>query len=149
MAEFTPPDPDFAQRVRASFGRQAFMALIGATIDEVAPGWCRIRLPYRPDLSQQHGFFHAGVIGTIADNCGGYSAFTPGRGRRQHPHRRIQAEHRGTRPRRAAGGRGPELRAGRRLSSPRAASTPSRAAGGSSARWRSALMLMAGAGRPG
>ena len=76
MAEFTPPDPDFAQRVRASFGRQAFMALIGATIDEVAPGWCRIRLPYRPDLSQQHGFFHGGVIGTIADNCGGYSAFT-------------------------------------------------------------------------
>ena len=76
MSEFTPPDPEFAARVRASFARQAFMALLGAGIDEVRPGHCRISLPYRPELSQQHGFFHGGVIGTIADNCGGYSAFT-------------------------------------------------------------------------
>ena len=76
MSDFTPPDPEFAARVAASFGRQAFMALLGARIDEVRPGHCRISLPYRPELSQQHGFFHGGVIGTIADNCGGYSAFT-------------------------------------------------------------------------
>ncbi|WP_374449778.1 PaaI family thioesterase, partial [Stella sp.] len=73
MTEFAPPDPDYAARVRASFGRQAFMALLGARLDEVGPGTCRISLPYRSELSQQHGFFHGGVIGTIADNCGGYS----------------------------------------------------------------------------
>ncbi|BBK35761.1 thioesterase [Allostella sp. ATCC 35155] len=76
MTEFAPPDPEYAARVRASFDRQPFMRLIGASVDAVEPGRCRISLPYRPELSQQHGFFHGGVIGTIADNCGGYSAFT-------------------------------------------------------------------------
>lgn len=76
MTEFTPPDPEYAARVRASFDRQPFMRLIGASLDAVEPGRCRISLPYRPELSQQHGFFHGGVIGTIADNCGGYSAFS-------------------------------------------------------------------------
>ncbi|MGE0714639.1 MAG: PaaI family thioesterase [Alphaproteobacteria bacterium] len=72
----TPPDPDYAARVRASFARQGFMALLGACLDDVSPGRCRIVVPYRPELSQQHGFFHGGVIGTVADNCAGYAAFT-------------------------------------------------------------------------
>ncbi|MCC7274154.1 MAG: PaaI family thioesterase [Alphaproteobacteria bacterium] len=52
------------------------MILLGASLDAVFPGGCRISLPYRPELSQQHGFFHGGVIGAVADNCGGYAAFT-------------------------------------------------------------------------
>ncbi len=76
MPDLVPPDPDYQARVRASFARQRFMAFIGASLDEVLPGRCRISLPYRPELAQQHGFFHGGVIGTLADNCGGYSAFT-------------------------------------------------------------------------
>ena len=30
----------------------------------------------REELTQQHGFFHGGVIGTLADNACGYAAFT-------------------------------------------------------------------------
>ncbi len=75
-AALVPPDPDYRARVRASFSRQRFMSFIGAVLDDVSPGRCRISLPYRPELSQQHGFFHGGIIGTVADNCGGYSAFT-------------------------------------------------------------------------
>ena len=33
-------------------------------------------MPYDDELTQQHGFFHGGVIGTIADNAGGYASFT-------------------------------------------------------------------------
>ena len=33
-------------------------------------------MPYRPDLTQQHGFFHGGLVGTLADNAGGYAAYT-------------------------------------------------------------------------
>ncbi|MEQ8830490.1 MAG: PaaI family thioesterase [Alphaproteobacteria bacterium] len=69
-------NPDYAARVRDSFGRQAFMATIGAELTDVAPGHVEMRLPYRPELGQQHGFFHGGVIGTLADNAGGYAAFT-------------------------------------------------------------------------
>jgi len=52
------------------------MALIGATLERVEPGVVEIALPFKPELSQQHGFFHAGVISTIADSAAGYAGFT-------------------------------------------------------------------------
>ena len=76
MTAFTPLDPDFEARVRASFGRQTIMDLIGARMSRVAPGEVEIELPYREDLTQQHGFFHAGVTSTIADSEAGYAAFS-------------------------------------------------------------------------
>ncbi len=76
MSAFTAPDPDFAARVRASFERQGVMALIGARLVGVEPGVVSIELPFRGDLTQQHGFFHAGVTSTIADSAGGYAGFT-------------------------------------------------------------------------
>jgi len=76
VRHFDAPDPAFAERIRASFGRQKVMALIGAELAVVAPGRCEIRLPYKSELSQQHGFFHGGVIGMVADSAGGYAAYT-------------------------------------------------------------------------
>lgn len=73
---FKPVDPDYAARVRASFGRQKAMDLIGAALTRVEPGFCEIRLPYRPELTQQHGFVHGGIVGMIADSAGGYAAYT-------------------------------------------------------------------------
>jgi uncharacterized protein (TIGR00369 family) len=52
------------------------MAHLGAILESVAPGRVEISLAFRPELSQQHGFFHAGIISTIADSAGGYAAFT-------------------------------------------------------------------------
>ena len=74
--EPVPPDPGYAARVRASFDRQKAMRLIGARLTEIAPGRCTIELPYRDDLTQQHGYVHAGVISAIADSAGGYAGFT-------------------------------------------------------------------------
>ena len=76
VAAFEPRDPDFERRVRESFVRQRFMATIGAELHAVRPGYCEIHVPYRKELTQQHEFFHAGVIGTVADTCGGYAAYT-------------------------------------------------------------------------
>jgi uncharacterized protein (TIGR00369 family) len=76
MAVFTAPDPQYATRVLASFERQGIMRLIGARMTRVEPGHVEIELPYRSDLTQQHGFFHAGVTGTIADSAGGYAGYT-------------------------------------------------------------------------
>ena len=73
---FTPADPGFEARTRASFARQGAMALIGARLASVAPGRVEIDLPFRAELSQQHGFFHAGMIAAIADSAGGYAGFT-------------------------------------------------------------------------
>jgi uncharacterized protein (TIGR00369 family) len=76
MDAFTPSDPEFAQRIRDSFERQKVMALIGARLGEIVPGRVTIELPHRADLVQQHGYVHAGIVGTIADSAGGYAAFT-------------------------------------------------------------------------
>lgn len=73
---FTPANRDFESRVRDSFARQSFMATVGAELVRVAPGETEIRVAYRADLCQQHGLFHGGLVGTIADNAGGYAAFT-------------------------------------------------------------------------
>jgi uncharacterized protein (TIGR00369 family) len=73
---FQPADPNFEQRTRESFAKQGIMGHIGAKLDVVRPGHVEISLAFRPELSQQHGFFHAGVISTIADSAGGYAGFT-------------------------------------------------------------------------
>lgn len=76
MPDFQPADPDYAARVRASFERQGFMRTLGARLTAVEPGRCEIRLPYREELGQQHGFFHAGATAAVADSAGGYAAYT-------------------------------------------------------------------------
>lgn len=72
----TPQDPFFETKVRESFARQPFMSTIGAVLGTVEPGRVEVVLPYAPGVTQQHGFFHGGSIGAIADTAGGYAAFT-------------------------------------------------------------------------
>lgn len=76
MNELTAQDPDFAERVRSSFARQPAMALIGATLSSVEPGFCAIRMARRPEVTQQHGFIHGGLVGAIADSAAGYAAYS-------------------------------------------------------------------------
>jgi uncharacterized protein (TIGR00369 family) len=73
---FDSRNPDFERDVRDSFARQAFMNRLGAELLLVEPGRTEIALGYDESLSQQHGYFHGGVIGTLADNAGGYAAFS-------------------------------------------------------------------------
>jgi uncharacterized protein (TIGR00369 family) len=69
-------DPNFESRVRASFAKQRLMTSIGAELEAVAPGRVDIRLPFRDDLTQQHGFLHAGTIAAVADSACGYAALS-------------------------------------------------------------------------
>jgi uncharacterized protein (TIGR00369 family) len=71
-----PADPHFARRVRESFGRQKAMALIGASLGAVEPGYVEVALPWRADLTQQKGYIHGGILGMIADTACGYAAFS-------------------------------------------------------------------------
>lgn len=73
---FQPVDPGFEARVRESFGRQAAMKLIGATLARVEPGVAVIELAYRADLTQQHGLVHGGITAMIADSAAGYAAYS-------------------------------------------------------------------------
>jgi uncharacterized protein (TIGR00369 family) len=72
----TPRDPAFERRVRASFARQAAMQTLGVTLERVAPGEVDLALPFRADLTQQHGFIHAGVVTAVVDSACGYAALS-------------------------------------------------------------------------
>jgi uncharacterized protein (TIGR00369 family) len=63
-------------RVRKSFERQVVMETLGAKLTRVEPGKVDITLPFRHDLTQQHGYLHAGVIATILDSACGYAALS-------------------------------------------------------------------------
>jgi uncharacterized protein (TIGR00369 family) len=76
VQEFAVADPEFRQRVRASFAQQGIMEHIGAKMTCVEPGLCEIALDWKLELTQQDGFFHAGIVTTIADSACGYAAFT-------------------------------------------------------------------------
>ena len=73
---FEPRDSNFAEKVRESFARQPVMALIGAELMKVEAGEVDIGLQFREDLTQQHGFLHAGITTAIVDSACGYAAFS-------------------------------------------------------------------------
>jgi uncharacterized protein (TIGR00369 family) len=68
--------PEVQDRIRASFERQGLMGHLGARLSHIGPGRVHIQLPSRPEVTQQHGYFHAGASSAIADSAGGYAAFT-------------------------------------------------------------------------
>ncbi|MFF1833472.1 PaaI family thioesterase [Streptomyces sp. NPDC058231] len=68
--------PQVQARIRSSFDRQGLMAHLGARITQIAPGRVHIVLPSRPEVTQQHGYFHAGATSAIADSAGGYAGYT-------------------------------------------------------------------------
>ena len=69
-------DPNVEKPILASFAQQALMTTIGARMTKVSPGEVIIELPFRSDLTQQHGFVHAGVITAIVDSACGYAALS-------------------------------------------------------------------------
>jgi uncharacterized protein (TIGR00369 family) len=71
-----PRNPHFEQAVRDSFAAQQLMGTIGARLARVVAGEVEIRMPFRPDLTQQHGFLHAGVVTSALDSACGYAAFS-------------------------------------------------------------------------
>jgi uncharacterized protein (TIGR00369 family) len=71
-----PADPHYEERVRASFARQRFMSMMGASMTRVAPGEAQIDLRFDPEPTQQHGFVHGGAIASVLDAACGDAAST-------------------------------------------------------------------------
>jgi uncharacterized protein (TIGR00369 family) len=65
------------------FNAQGAMQLIGARLTEVDDGVAEFEVDFRSELSQQNGYFHAGIVGTLIDTAGGCAGATlmpPGAG---------------------------------------------------------------------
>ncbi|WP_067966160.1 PaaI family thioesterase [Nocardiopsis trehalosi] len=68
--------PAVQARVQDSFDLQGLMSHLGARLTHIGPGRVHIVLPARPEVTQQHGYVHAGATSAIADSAGGYAALT-------------------------------------------------------------------------
>jgi uncharacterized protein (TIGR00369 family) len=71
-----PVDDDLHRRIAESFDRQGLMRHLAARLTRVEPGRVHIELANRPEVTQQHGYVHAGATSAIADSAGGYAALT-------------------------------------------------------------------------
>jgi uncharacterized protein (TIGR00369 family) len=69
-------NPAAFQHVRESFARQGLMKHLGAELASLSAGECEIRVRCRNELTQQHGYFHAGVTASVADSASGYAAYS-------------------------------------------------------------------------
>jgi uncharacterized protein (TIGR00369 family) len=67
---------DIGASIADSFARQGLMGRLGAELVSVSPGAVTIRLPYSEGVSQQHGYFHAGAIASVADSAAGYAGLS-------------------------------------------------------------------------
>jgi uncharacterized protein (TIGR00369 family) len=76
MPDFKPRNPDFESRAKSSFDRQAVMKTLGMKLNRVGAGFVEMEMPYQAELTQQHGFLHAGIISTALDSTCGYAAFS-------------------------------------------------------------------------
>lgn len=73
---FEARDSDYERRVRESFAAQGAMATMGISLAELGAGWVELEFGARPEVSQQDGFIHAGVLTTAMDSACGYAAFS-------------------------------------------------------------------------
>jgi uncharacterized protein (TIGR00369 family) len=68
--------PDTEALLRSSFASQGALRALEASILALGEGSCELHCPMSDAATQQHGYFHGGVIGTLADAAGGYAANT-------------------------------------------------------------------------
>jgi uncharacterized protein (TIGR00369 family) len=61
--------PDLLAWGRQVLAQQPFSVLLGARLDEFGEGRAQLSIPMSPDLLQQNGFVHGGVLSYLADNA--------------------------------------------------------------------------------
>jgi len=76
LTGFHIADPNYAQRIRASFDHQPMMKTMGVTLVDLAPGHVEFSMDFAEHLTQQNGFLHAGALSTALDSACGFSAYT-------------------------------------------------------------------------
>jgi uncharacterized protein (TIGR00369 family) len=76
MTRFQPKNPDYRANAIHTFNQQRAMKTLGISIARLEPGEVDLRMDYSADLTQQHGFIHAGIITAGLDNACGIAAFT-------------------------------------------------------------------------
>jgi len=76
LTEFLIADPEYRERITASFEHQPMMKTMGVHLVAIAPGHVEFSMEFGEHLTQQNGFLHAGALSTALDSACGFSAYT-------------------------------------------------------------------------
>jgi uncharacterized protein (TIGR00369 family) len=57
-------------RTDAWVASEPFFPLLGYQVEEMSPNFCRLRLPFKPELHQAGGVIHGGFIASLIDTAG-------------------------------------------------------------------------------
>lgn len=76
MSEFQFYENSYPGLLLENFNSQKTMKWLGALLTDLRPGYAEVQLPWREEFTQQSGSVHGGILATIADNAGGYAAWT-------------------------------------------------------------------------
>ena len=76
MSRFEPRNPRFREFIVGYVAAQGYLNLIGVELGRVEPGEVEYRVSYRPEIGQQNGFFHGGIVGGMAEAVMGAAAAT-------------------------------------------------------------------------
>ena len=74
---FEPRNPDYQDKIKASFALQSTMTTLGMSLHNLAPGVAEILLTKHDGIVQQMGFVHGGVLTSGLDSACGYAAAYP------------------------------------------------------------------------
>ncbi len=68
--QYAPLPPDTADRWSrfGNWDRPYYPNVVGIVVEEVRTDYCRMRLPYRPELEQPAGVVHGGAIASLVDS---------------------------------------------------------------------------------
>lgn len=70
LARRFPPLPPERAEFWSGFGTwetTCFQSVVGLAVEEIRTDYCRMRLPFRPELNQPAGVVHGGAIATLID----------------------------------------------------------------------------------
>lgn len=76
MSTFQPERDDYAEAIRQLLDRTPLTKRMRLELDSVEPGFVSARLPLNADVTQQHGYAHAGTLATLADTVCGLAAYS-------------------------------------------------------------------------
>jgi uncharacterized protein (TIGR00369 family) len=64
------------QAVRELMPQTPFLASLGVVIERYEPDQATLRLPFRPDLTNDGVYYHGGVIASLLDSAGAAAAWS-------------------------------------------------------------------------
>ena len=76
IIEYPVVDDGYRKRTATLFNSMPFVKFLGIELIDFGPGWLDCGVEIRPELTQQHGYGHAGLVATLADMSAGIAACT-------------------------------------------------------------------------